>query len=498
MSDFSFAPASLKQQMFLSSDADIIVYGGAMGGGKSYCGLLRHLRWVDDPNYRGFIIRKNSVTLTKSGGLFDEAKGLYKAFEPKVKIKFKDMKFVFPSGAEIAMSHLETDDDAEKYRGLQLSAAMIDEATQISEDHTLVVLSRLRTKAKMKPNLWLTCNPNPDSFLRKWIDWWIFPKGHELAGRPNPERDGVKRWFIRQDNQMIWADSKEELLDQFGTRDEDGNLLAEDHENQYCRPLSLAFISATIYDNPPLIKANPGYLANLQGLKRVKKERDLYGNWDIREEASGYFKSEWLGDSVNPVNLEVEKYCRAWDIAGSLPSEALPNPDWTVGVLMAKTKNGLYVIEDVVRFRARFGEVIDQIITVGLNDPPGTQIILPQEPGQAGKAAGQMMIKSLIEEGLYARMRPSNKSKVTRFQPFAAAAEAGLVRYVTGAWNDVYFSELEAFDGSRKNKDDQVDATSDAFITLAQKFQIPNFLEGLQSFGSNSASNPFTNINFNT
>ena len=49
-------------------------------------------------------------------------------------VKIKELKFVFPSGAEIAMSHLETDDDAEKYRGLQLSAAMIDEATQISED----------------------------------------------------------------------------------------------------------------------------------------------------------------------------------------------------------------------------------------------------------------------------------------------------------------------------------------------------------------------------
>lgn len=430
-----------------------------MGGGKSYCGLLRHLRWVDDPHYRGFIIRKNSVTLTKSGGLFDEARQLYKAFDPRVQVKLKEMKFVFPSGAEIAMSHLETEDDAEKYRGLQLSAAMIDEATQISEDHTLVVLSRLRSKAKMVPNLFLTCNPSPDSFLRRWIDWWIIPKGEENAGRPNPERDGKVRWFIRQNNEMIWADTKEELLETYG---------------KDVLPLSLQFISATIYDNPPLIKANPGYLANLQGLKRVKKERDLYGNWDIREEASGFFKSEWLGEPVNPFDLEIVQRCRAWDIAGSLPSEALPNPDWTAGVLLAKTKSGMYIVEDVVRFRARYGEVIQKIIETAKSDPEGTSIILPQEPGQAGKAAGQMMIKDLLAEGFAARMRPSNKSKVIRFQPFSAAAEAGLVRYVHGAWNDMYFSELEAFDGGRDKKDDQVDATSDAFITLAQKFQLPS------------------------
>lgn len=477
MFEYSFSPASQKQSWFLSADSDIIVYGGAMGGGKSYCGLLRHLRWVDDPQYRGFIIRKNSNTLTKSGGLFDEARQLYRAYDPKVKVNVKEMKFTFQSGAEISMSHLDTDDDAEKYRGLQISGAMLDEATQISEDHTLVVLSRLRTKAKMKPNLFLTCNPSPDSFLRRWIDWWIIPKGEENAGRPNPERDGKVRWFIRQNNEMIWGDSREELLETYG---------------KDVLPLSLQFISATIYDNPPLIKANPGYLANLQGLKRVKKERDLFGNWDIREDSSGFWKADWMGEPVNPFDLDIVQYCRAWDIAGSLPSEALPNPDWTAGVLMGKTKSGLYIIMDVVRFRARFGEVIQRMIEVAKEDPEGTQIIIPQEPGQAGKAAGQMMIKEFLSEGLYARMRATNKSKVLRFMPFASASEAGLVRYVHGEWNDIFFAECEAFDGSRARKDDQVDAVADSFITLAQRQIIPNFSSGLLSTNL-TQSNPFLN-----
>jgi len=64
------------------------------------------------------------------------------------------------------------------------------------------------------------------------------------------------------------------------------------------------------------------------------------------------------------------------------------------------------------------------------------------------------MIRELIEEGFSSRMRPSNKSKVTRFQPFASAAEAGLVDYVEGPWNEAYFFELEGFDGSRGIKDD--------------------------------------------
>jgi len=68
-----------------------------------------------------------------------------------------------------------------------------------------------------------------------------------------------------------------------------------------------------------------------------------------------------------------------------------------------------------------------------------------------------------------------HKSKVVRFQPFAAASEAGLVSYVEADWNESYFFELEAFDGTRKVSDDQVDATSDSFITLAIRKEIPSF-----------------------
>lgn len=461
-----------------------------MGGGKSFCGLLRHLRWVEDPNYRGYIIRKNQTTIMKSGGLFDEAITLYRQYDPNVKINRKAMTFTFSSGAVIAAGHLETDNDAEKWRGLQVSAAMVDEATQISEDHTLVILSRLRSKANMVPNLFLTCNPSPDSYLRRWIDWWIIPKDEENAGRPDPERDGKIRWFVRLNSEMIWADTREELLEIYGNRDSEGNLFPDDSEDQHCRPLSLQFISATIYDNPPLIKSNPGYLANLQGLKRVKKERDLYGNWDIREEAAGFWKLEWLGEPVIEQEMDIVQYVRAWDIAGSIPSEALPNPDWTVGTLLGKTKSGLYIVCDVVRFRARFGEVMQKILEVASNDPDGTTIILPQEPGQAGKAAGQMMVRDLVENGYYARMRPTNKSKVVRFQPFAAASEAGLVRYVKDTWNDTWASELESFDGSRGKKDDQVDSIADAFITLAQKINFGNFLHGIKSVDL-TQKNPF-------
>ena len=96
-----------------------------MGGNKTYTGLLKHLKHIDNPHYRGVVIRKTSATLMKSGMIFDEARGLFKAFEPKVKIGYKAQKFVFPSGAEISFTHLATDDDAEAMRGAQWSFAFV-------------------------------------------------------------------------------------------------------------------------------------------------------------------------------------------------------------------------------------------------------------------------------------------------------------------------------------------------------------------------------------
>ena len=87
---------------------------------------MRHLRWAEDPLYRGFCIRKNSTAIMKSGGLFQQAVELYKKVYPDLKVKIKDQKVVFPSGAEVSFSHYENDKAADLYQGLQLSNVFYD------------------------------------------------------------------------------------------------------------------------------------------------------------------------------------------------------------------------------------------------------------------------------------------------------------------------------------------------------------------------------------
>lgn len=110
-------PASEFQEKYLNSDAQILLVGGAAGSSKSYVGLMRHLRFINDPNYRAYCIRKNSNAIMASGGLFWEAVKLYRQVDPKLQVKLKDQKVVFSSGAEISFSHYENDAAAKKYQG---------------------------------------------------------------------------------------------------------------------------------------------------------------------------------------------------------------------------------------------------------------------------------------------------------------------------------------------------------------------------------------------
>ena len=471
-------PCSHRQKLYMVSDANVTLYGGAAGGGKSEVGVIDFLQYTDIPGFVGVITRKTHKQMEGPGGVLSKCKRIFgQAYEPHEFVwRAKDGKFVFhKSGAEIYLRHFQHEDDKENWQGSEANLYYIDEATQFSQEKVQYIMSRMRNPScpQVQPMLKMTCNPDADHFLRKFVEPYL----HE-DGTPDRSKDGLIRYFAFHDGGFVFGDTREDLMFRYGLEEED--------------TLSFKFISANVNDNPVLQAVNPKYVSWLRGLKGVERKRLLDGNWHVRESASGYFKREWL-TPVKYHEQEFVSFCRAWDIAGTLPSESNPNPDWTAGVLIGKTKLGRYVICDVVRFRARYGEVIQRIIEVGKADPSGTLIRLPQEPGQAGKAAGQMMVKSLVENGLGARLMTTNQRKVDRFMPFASAAEVGLVDYCDdGDWVEHYLYELEAFDGTRKCRDDQVDATSDAFITLAKGTPIPDFLSGMvEANASLAATNPF-------
>lgn len=484
-------PQSPFQEKYLKSNAKILVVGGAAGSSKSYVGLMRHLRWAHDPNYNGYCIRKNSTTLMKAGGLFQEAIALYQKVYPDLKIKWKDQKLVFPSGASVTFSHYENDAAGQQYQGLQLSNVFYDEATHASEEHIWWLVSRLRTAAALNPSIWLSCNPDPDSFLFDWVKWWLYPEGHPQHGIADPDKNGITRYCLRIGGDMVWGDTPEELIEKYGKKEYPVN-----HEEQV-KPIAFQVLLGTLIDNPTLMKMQPEYKSNLEALPEVEMRRLLLGDWTAREEGSTYFQRSWCGEEAlqEPPASERVRTVRAYDFAGTLKSSGNPSPDYTACAKMSKLKNGDYFVHDVRRTRILYGDWERFILDNAEQDGKACEIIIPLDPGASAKVATSLLTRSLSERGYRVRTMKATQSKLDRFRPFSSLAMNGHVQFLKGCATDLenniegnnsfMYRELEGFNGKKRSgesgHDDMVDCISDATSILAQRVNVPNMARVLSS-----------------
>jgi predicted phage terminase large subunit-like protein len=151
------------------------------------------------------------------------------------------------------------------------------------------------------------------------------------------------------------------------------------------------------------------------------------------------------------------RWVRAWDLAATKDAG-----DFTVGVRMARLPDGRFVIDDVVRGQWEGSEWRTQMKAAQLRDPAGTQVELPQDPGQAGKDQGKQLVALLAGSNVHAR--PQTGSKEVRASGYAAQQQASNVLLVEADWNGEWVAEHRDF--PRAAHDDQVDAGSTAFNAL--------------------------------
>lgn len=150
---------------------------------------------------------------------------------------------------------------------------------------------------------------------------------------------------------------------------------------------------------------------------------------------------------------------RAWDLAGTEGAGA-----FTVGVKMLYgTTSNRFFIADLRRERIGAGAVRDLILSTAEEDGIGTKIILPQDPGQAGKAQIDDLIAMLA--GFNARAEIQSGSKEVRAEPLSAQMERGNIACLKRTWTRDLLDELRFFPRSKWK--DQVDAASSAFNALA-------------------------------
>jgi predicted phage terminase large subunit-like protein len=444
------------QETFLASPADIVIYGGAAGGGKSYGLLLEPLRHVEVKGFGAVIFRREAVQITSEGGLWDTAMSIYPSVGGRPR-SGSVRNFVWPSGAKVTFWHLHNDAAVLDWQGSQIPLIGFDELTHFSRYQFFYMLSRNRSACGVRPYVRATTNPDADSWVAGFIEWWIDQK----TGYPIAERSGVVRWFVRVNDVMQWGDSKEDLADRYGAAPED------------CK--SVTFIAANIDDNQALLKADPGYRANLKALSRVERERLLGGNWKIRPSAGLYFNRAEV-EVIDAPPTDVIQWVRSWDFAATEPGEGNDDPDWTAGVKMGRTASGKYVISHLAHDQLKSDKVRKLVRNIATQDGNTVRITVPQDPGQAGKAQAYDFVTMLA--GYPAFRRAPSRDKVTRAEPFAAQWQAGNVQVVRGPWNETMFAELEGFpSASNKAHDDIVDACSDAFAELQTARPIPTALK---------------------
>lgn len=453
------------QSAFMSNPAKIIIYGGAAGGGKSYGLLMSPLRYKNVPGFGCTIFRRNFNQIFSQGGLWDESMKIYQGIrgaEPKFArgqwwFRGKNGEII----SKVTFAHIERDEDVHKWQGSQICEIGFDELTHFSEKTFFYMLSRNRSTCGVNPFVRATCNPDADSWVANFIAWWIDPK----TGYPIPERSGKIRYFVRRDEKLYWANTKEELWERF-------ELTTEEEKAEPC---SVTFIMSTLDDNQELLRVNPQYKANLKAMTEVERERLLYGNWKIKA-ASGLFFKRSQVRILEAMPTDIVAVCRAWDIAATEEKKD-GDPDYTSGVLMGKRANGSFVILDVINQRIKAGDVERLIYNTSVIDRNryGFQytIRIPQDPGAAGKIVASNYVKML--SGFSVKVVPVSGSKALRATPFAAQWQNGNVDVMAGDWNEPYFTQLESFPES--SHDDMVDASSDSFNELSEPtFDITNLL----------------------
>lgn len=444
-------PQEGPQERFLSTSADIAIYGGAAGGGKTYALLLEPLRHIGKKDFSATIFRKNATHITIDGGLLDESVSIYGLLDNAVYKASPKPHWTFGGKSRVSFMHIDGDADLPKWQGAQICMIGFDELTHFTEAQFFYMLSRNRSTCGVRPYVRATCNPDVDSWVATFISWWI----NQDTGYAIPERSGKIRWFYRNEGVIEWGDSVEELAERMKDNPE--------FEPELCK--SVTFIASSIYDNKALLRTDPGYLANLHGLSIVEKERLLKGNWKIRPASGLYFRREQTR-IVKTVPERIVAIARAWDLAATEITLENKDPDRTAGCLMARMKNGQYIILDAKRMAvnaASVRQLVKNTAVTDLSEYQCNQILIPQDPGQAGKEQAQSYVRELA--GFYVVSKPVTGDKVTRAEPFAAQWQQGNILLLEGPWNDTLLDELERFPDAAH--DDQVDAASDAFRAVA-------------------------------
>lgn len=449
-----FRPQPGPQTQFLTSVADIVIYGGAAGGGKTWGLLVEALKHVGNSGFGAVLFRRTYPQITNEGGMWDESNEIFPHAGgiPRV----GDLDWTWASGAAVSFRHLMYEKELLDWMGAQIAYIGWDQLEHFTEKMFWYMLSRNRSMCGIKPFVRATVNPDADSWVADLIAWWI----DQDSGFPIPSRAGKVRWFIRINDELIWADSAQELLATYGDPD-----LPAGHPEQV-QPKSLTFIPAKITDNQELLKRDPSYLANLKALSEVDRQRLLEGNWKVKHEAGKIFNRSWF-----PIVYSAPVggiFCRGWDFAATEKKLKGDDPDYTADCKM-QLHDGIYIIHVADAAQLAPTDADARMKRRATRDGTLCRIRWEEEPGATGKRDSAHLIKMLAGYDCKG-IRPKG-DKYQRSKGLARQAEEGNVHLLFGSWNKRWLNHMHG--QPDLPHDDEHDAAAIAFNGLTfQTFEI--------------------------
>lgn len=244
-----FTPNPGPQTEFLAAAEREVLYGGSAGGGKTFSLIADPMRYFDNPNFNGLILRRTNDELRE---IIWKTQELYpKAFKG-AKWQEKKSQWVFPSGARLWLTYLERDEDVLRYQGQAFSYIAFDELTQHPTPFAWNYMrSRLRTTDPNLP-IFMRGTTNPGGPGHSWVK--------QMFIDPAPANTPFVATDLETGEELRYPDT---------------------HPEKPGQPLfRRRFIPASLYDNPYL--ANDGaYEANLLSLPEMQRRQLLEGDWAV-------------------------------------------------------------------------------------------------------------------------------------------------------------------------------------------------------------------------
>ena len=225
-------PPQPKQELFFAARERYVCYGGARGGGKSWC--VQHKSVLMAARYAGIrilILRRTLVELREN-----HIRPMRRMLRGVADYRSTDKAFEFPNGSLIVFGYCDSEGDVDQYQGQEYDVIFLDEATHFTEYQYATLTAALRGANDFPKRMYLTCNPG------------------------GPGHAWVKRLFIDRDFRG-------------GERPED-----------------YVFIPAKVTDNRVLMDKDPEYVRRLDNLPRGLREAWRDGNWDV---FVGQYFTEW-------------------------------------------------------------------------------------------------------------------------------------------------------------------------------------------------------------